>query len=216
MPLKQRSCHPVQWKSMKTTFIWHGIYPKPWIICSIAIGCTSYQHSPVGSTRCSTNHGINNFQASKLLEEILDQLIGSFSLLCCGFYDEPSIHFSNIYVCKFGSGRPWTYLFQLPSKYPKCKSQRWFATLVRYLWVILTIWPFDSPGWNYFSPYFEGSPRWCNGNVATLGNFSVMLKTSISSREYRWQDKWRRFYPLQPFLLGTWISWSSSSTLQES
>lgn len=125
MPLKQRSCHPVQWKSMKTTFIWHGIYPNPFIICSIAIGCTSYQHSPVGSTRCSTNvqitpsDRINNFQASKLLEEILDQLIASFSLLCCGFYDEPSIHFSNICVCKFGSGRLWTYLFQLPSKNPK-------------------------------------------------------------------------------------------------
>lgn len=121
--------------------------------------------------------------------------VGSFSLLFCGFYDEPSIHFSNIFVfvsldledCEHICS---SCLQKIPSK---CKSQRWFATLVRYLWVILTIWPFDSPGWNDFSPYFGGDlPRWCAGRPW-------------------WQAKWRRFYPLQPFLLCTWISWSSGS-----
>ena len=98
--------------------------------------------------------------------------VGSFSLLFCGFYDEPSIHFSNIFVfvsldledCEHICS---SCLQKIPSK---CKSQRWFATLVRYLRVILTIWPFDSPGWNYFSPYFGGfSPLVRRPAVLLLG-----------------------------------------------
>ena len=136
--------------------------------------------------------------------------VGSFSLLFCGFYDEPSIHFSNIFVfvsldledCEHICS---SCLQKIPSK---CKSQRWFATLVRYLWVILTIWPFDSPGWNYFSPYFGGSPP-------LVRRQAVLLLGQIPcwKLHQRWQAKWRRFYPLQPFLLCTWISWSSSSIL---
>ena len=126
---------------------------------------------------------INNFQASKLFQEILDQLIGSFSLTPPHYfvgYDEPSIHFSNIFVCldlehceHFCSNCRQKIL-------NKCKSQR-----CKRGWC----WAFDSPSCNY-KPNFVRFPRWCPTDRCCYS-----WGSALSDGFPMTGAKWHRFYP---------------------
>lgn len=120
--------------------------------------------------------------------------VGSFSLLFCGFYDDPSIHFSNIYVfvsldledCEHICS---SCLQKIPSK---CKSQRWFATLVRYLWVKidhLTIW---FTRLKLFFAIFRGRPpplvrrpAVMTGQVTSLLSFAAFPALYLNFMKFR-------------------------------